>query len=162
MATYRPSSFSFDVFVVFIHLPWVLKLKITRKLSNEIVNYQLLIIIESFGAHSTFNLVTEHEKKIMNSQFVKYPRIILLKKVQVKYVLINLTVSTNCFQVNIMTSYSLRKQRTFIHPKCKTERCKNNFVLSYVYSSWELDIILFLIVYRNLTHAFEFGILWQF
>ena len=135
MAFYRPSSFSFDVFVVFIHLPWVLKLKITRKLSNEIVNYQLLIIIESFGAHSTFNLVTEHEKKIMNSQFVKYPRIILLKKVQMKYVLINLTVSTNCFQVNIMTSYSLRKQRTFIHPKCKTERCKNNFVLSYVYSS---------------------------
>lgn len=38
IATYRPSLFSFDVFVVFIHLPWVLKLKITRKLSNEIMN----------------------------------------------------------------------------------------------------------------------------
>ena len=43
-------------------------------------------------------------------------------------------------------SYSLREQRTFIRPKCKTERCKNSFLLSYVYSSWELDIILFLIV----------------
>ena len=38
IATYRPSSFSFDVFIVFIHLPWVLKLKMTRKLSNEIMN----------------------------------------------------------------------------------------------------------------------------
>ena len=32
-------------------------------------------------------------------------------------------------------SYSLREQRTFIRPKCKTERCKNSFLLSYVYSS---------------------------
>jgi len=31
--------------------------------------------------------------------------------------------------------YSLREQRTFIRPKCKTERCKNSFLLSYVYSS---------------------------
>ena len=43
-------------------------------------------------------------------------------------------------------SYSLKEQRTFIRPKCKTERCKNSFLWSYVYSSWELDIILFLIV----------------
>ena len=47
-------------------------------------------------------------------------------------------------------SYSLREQRTFIRPKGKTERCKNSFLLSYVY---ELDIILFLIVYRNLTNV---------
>ena len=53
-------------------------------------------------------------------------------------------------------SYSLREQRTFIRPKGQTERCKNSFLLSYVY---ELDIILFLIVYRNLTHAFKFVIL---
>ena len=32
-------------------------------------------------------------------------------------------------------SYSLREQRTFIPLKCKTEGCKNSFVLSYVYSS---------------------------
>ena len=32
-------------------------------------------------------------------------------------------------------SYYLREQRTFIRPKCKTERCKNSFPLSYVYSS---------------------------
>ena len=32
-------------------------------------------------------------------------------------------------------SYSLREQRTFIRPKCKTERCKNSFLLSCVYSS---------------------------
>ena len=32
-------------------------------------------------------------------------------------------------------SYSLREQRTFIRPKRKTERCKNSFLLSYVYSS---------------------------
>ena len=32
-------------------------------------------------------------------------------------------------------SYSLREQRTFVRPKCKTERCKNSFPLSYVYSS---------------------------
>ena len=56
-------------------------------------------------------------------------------------------------------SYSLREQRTFICPNGKTERCKNSFLLSYVY---ELDIILFLIVYRNLTHAFKFVILKQF
>ena len=59
-------------------------------------------------------------------------------------------------------SYSLREQKTFIRPKCKTERCKNSFLLSYVYSSWELDIILFLVVYRKLTSAFEFVILKQF
>ena len=59
-------------------------------------------------------------------------------------------------------SYSLREQRTFIRPKCKTERCKSSFLLSCVYNSWELDIILFLIVYRNLTHAFEFVILKKF
>ena len=53
-------------------------------------------------------------------------------------------------------SYSRREQRTFTRPKGKTERCKNSFLLSYVY---ELDIILFLIVYRNLTHAFNFVIL---
>ena len=40
-------------------------------------------------------------------------------------------------------SYSLREQRTFIRPKGKTE----------------LDIILFLIVYRNLTQVFKFVIL---
>ena len=39
--------------------------------------------------------------------------------------------------------YSLREQRTFIRPKGKTE----------------LDIILFLIVYRNLTQVFKFVIL---
>ena len=57
--------------------------------------------------------------------------------------------------------YYLREQRTFIRPKCKTERCKNSFPLSYVYSSRELpvDIIFFLIVDRNLTHAFYFVIL---
>ena len=59
-------------------------------------------------------------------------------------------------------SYSLREQRTFIRSKCKTERSKSSFLLSYVYNSWELDIIFFLIVYRNLTHAFEFVILKQF
>ena len=32
-------------------------------------------------------------------------------------------------------SYSLRGQKTFIRPKGKTERCKNSFLLSYVYSS---------------------------
>ena len=32
-------------------------------------------------------------------------------------------------------SYSLREQRRFLRPKCKTERCKNSFLLSYVYSS---------------------------
>ena len=32
-------------------------------------------------------------------------------------------------------SYSLREQRTFFRPKCKTERCKNSFLLSYFYSS---------------------------
>ena len=53
-------------------------------------------------------------------------------------------------------SYSLREQRTFIRPNGKTERCKNSFLLSYVY---ELDIILFLIVYRNLTIFFKFVIL---
>lgn len=57
---------------------------------------------------------------------------------------------------------TMREQRTFIRPKCKTERCKNSFLLSYVYSSWELDIVLFLIVYRNSTHAFEFVIPYQF
>ena len=31
--------------------------------------------------------------------------------------------------------YYLREQRTFIRSKCKTERCKNSFPLSYVYSS---------------------------
>ena len=31
--------------------------------------------------------------------------------------------------------YSLGEQRTFIHPKCKTKRCKNSFRLSHVYSS---------------------------
>ena len=56
-------------------------------------------------------------------------------------------------------SYSLREQRIFIRPKGKTERCKNSFLLSYVYSSWELDIIFFLNVYSNMTHAFEFVIL---
>ena len=56
-------------------------------------------------------------------------------------------------------SYSLREQRIFTRPKGKTERCKNSFLLSYVYSNWELDIIFFLIVYSNLTHAFEFVIL---
>ena len=60
-------------------------------------------------------------------------------------------------------SCSLREQRTFIRLKCKTERCKSSFLLSYVYSSWELDIIkrqiLSLIVYRNLANAFEFAIL---
>ena len=29
--------------------------------------------------------------------------------------------------------YYLREQRTFIRPRCKTERCKNSFLLSYVY-----------------------------
>ena len=37
-------------------------------------------------------------------------------------------------------SYSLREQRTFIRPKGKTERCKKGFLLSYIYSSWELYI----------------------
>ena len=32
-------------------------------------------------------------------------------------------------------SYSLREQRTFICPKCKIERCKDNFLLSHVYNS---------------------------
>ena len=32
-------------------------------------------------------------------------------------------------------SYYLREKRTFIRPKCKTERCKNSFLLSFVYSS---------------------------
>ena len=73
-----------------------------------------------------------------------------------KYVLINLTVSTNFFQVNISQA---TLWETFIRPKCITERCKNSFLLSYVYSSGELDIILFLIVYMNLSHAFEFVIL---
>ena len=35
-------------------------------------------------------------------------------------------------------SYSLRENRTFIRPKCKTERCKNSFLYSYVYRRWEL------------------------
>ena len=52
-------------------------------------------------------------------------------------------------------SYYLREKRTFIRPRCKTERCKNSFLLSFVYSSWVLDINLFLTVYRNLTHAFN-------
>ena len=55
--------------------------------------------------------------------------------------------------------YSLREQRIFTRPKGKTERCNNSFLLSYVYSSWELDIIFFLIVHSNLTLAFEFVIL---
>ena len=29
--------------------------------------------------------------------------------------------------------YYLREQRTFIRPRCKTEGCKNSFLLSYVY-----------------------------
>ena len=32
-------------------------------------------------------------------------------------------------------SYYLRGKRTFIRPKCKTERCKNSFLLSFVHSS---------------------------
>ena len=28
--------------------------------------------------------------------------------------------------------YYLREQKTFIHLRCKTERCKNSFLLSYV------------------------------
>ena len=56
-------------------------------------------------------------------------------------------------------SFSLREQRTFIRPQCKTGRCKNSFLLTYLYSSWKLDIIVFLTVYRNLTQAFEFVIL---
>ena len=42
-------------------------------------------------------------------------------------------------------SCSLREQRTFIRPKCKPERCKSSFLLSYVYSGWELDIICLLL-----------------
>ena len=79
-----------------------------------------------------------------------------------KYALINLTVSTNYFQVNTSQATLWENKKTFIRPKCKTERCKNSFLLSYVYSSWELDIIMFLVVYRKLTSAFEFVILKQF
>ena len=32
-------------------------------------------------------------------------------------------------------SFSLREQRTFIRPQCKTGRCKNSSLLSYLYSS---------------------------
>ena len=81
----------------------------------------------------------------------------LRQSCSMKYVLINLTVSTNYFQEN--TSQATlweNKEHLFHGPNGKTERCKNSFLLSYVY---ELDIILFLIVYRNLTHAFKFVIL---
>ena len=66
----------------------------------------------------------------------------------------------NRFQVNINQATLSECTES---PKCKTERCKNSGLLSYVYSSWELNTILFLIVHRNLTHGFEFVILyWQF
>ena len=77
-----------------------------------------------------------------------------------KYVLINVIVSTNYFQVNTSQATLWENKEQFIRPKCKTERCKSSYSKSsYVYSSWELDKILSLFVYRNLTHAFEFVIL---
>ena len=86
----------------------------------------------------------------------------LRQSCSMKYVLINLTVSTNYFQEN--TSQATlweNKERLFVQ-RVKLKDVRIGFLLSYVYSSWELDIILFLIVYRNLTHAFEFVILKPF
>ena len=41
------------------------------------------------------------------------------------------------FSIACLTNNNIQfqEQRTFIRPKCKTERCKNSFPLSYVYSS---------------------------
>ena len=83
----------------------------------------------------------------------------LRQSCSMKYVLINLTVSTNYFQEN--TSQATlweNKERLFVQ-RVKLKDVRIGFLLSYVYSSWELDIILFLIVYRNLTQVFKFVIL---
>ena len=56
-------------------------------------------------------------------------------------------------------SYSLREQRHLFVQSVKLKSSKSSFLLSYVYSSWELDKMLSLCVYRNLTHAFEFVLL---
>ena len=37
------------------------------------------------------------------------------------------------FPSKYQPGYYLREKRTFIRPSCKTERCKNSFLLSYVY-----------------------------
>ena len=58
----------------------------------------------------------------------------LRQSCSMEYMQINLTVFTNYFQVNTNQA-TMREQRTFIRPKCKTERCKDSFLLSYVYSS---------------------------
>ena len=63
-----------------------------------------------------------------------------------KYVLINLTVSTNYFQVNNSQATLWQNKEYLFVQSVKAERCKNSFLLSYVYSSWELDIILFVFV----------------
>ena len=55
--------------------------------------------------------------------------------------------------------YSLREQRTFIRPKFKTERCKNSFFLKLCSRQLRTRYNLFLILYRNLTRAFEIVIL---
>ena len=72
-----------------------------------------------------------------------------------KYVLINLTVSTNYFQENTSQATLWENKEHLFVQRVKLKDA-SSFLLSYVY---ELDIILFLIVYRNLTHAFKFVIL---
>ena len=43
------------------------------------------------------------------------------------------------------STYPLRNQRTFIAPRCKTERCKNSFIISHLYFDLELFFIVILI-----------------
>ena len=83
----------------------------------------------------------------------------LRQSCSMKYVLINLTVSTNYFQENTSQATLWENKEFLFVQKVKLKDARIGFLLSYVYSSWELDIILFLIVYRNLTQVFKFVIL---
>ena len=57
----------------------------------------------------------------------------LRQSCSMKYVLINLSLH-KLLSSKYQPSYSLREQITFIRPKRKTERCKNSFLLSYVFA----------------------------